>query len=387
MEISNVYGSETMMISDYIQKKLTEVKQCYALEFSCAKPTDENVNWLKIGSKIGRGIQNIIYNGEVIISGKSFPVAIKPIHILNIDELGFKRILREQDINMEVNTLRNKQCSPNFIYLYHYFMCGTPENKIAEIDKILNDEFENFPVKPNRAILPEYIYQNKIQICNVDIKETLKNYHYDMYVLSEKADMSLETLINNKSLNPSELLNIYQQIIISLEIAYVELGFIHNDLHTENILIKKIDNTKIKYLIYEITDPTGIYTFVLNNTGYIALVADFGESYTIKNASNISPKDHLIEYQEFIGSDNLLYDSTLEGIKSKLISHNLNVSTLPANYKSISYIFKYTSKLPLFVKRTDIITQTGGYDTSYKKYLKYKKKYKQIIAIKNLFTI
>ncbi len=69
-----------------------------------------------------------------------------------------------------------------------------------------------------------------------------------------------------------EYLNIITQLVLALEIAYQELDFTHYDLHTTNVMIKKMPKKIV--LPYTIGDKT--YYVV---TQYIATIIDYGRCH------------------------------------------------------------------------------------------------------------
>lgn len=68
------------------------------------------------------------------------------------------------------------------------------------------------------------------------------------------------------------LKSIIKQSVISLTIAYNKCGFIHNDLHLDNILLKK---TKKETIEYQMNDKNEI---TIKTFGYKAIIMDFDSS-------------------------------------------------------------------------------------------------------------
>jgi hypothetical protein len=71
------------------------------------------------------------------------------------------------------------------------------------------------------------------------------------------------------------LKSIIQQTVISLTIAYNKCGFIHNDLHLDNILLKK---TKKETIEYQIDGNNNTNEITIKTYGYKAIIMDFDSS-------------------------------------------------------------------------------------------------------------
>jgi hypothetical protein len=72
------------------------------------------------------------------------------------------------------------------------------------------------------------------------------------------------------------LKSILQQVILSLFISYKSCGFLHNDLHLDNILLKKTKKQTIDYILDE--KGTTNTNISIKTHGYKALVMDFDSS-------------------------------------------------------------------------------------------------------------
>lgn len=70
------------------------------------------------------------------------------------------------------------------------------------------------------------------------------------------------------TLNTHILKSIIKQCILSLMYAYIEYGFLHNDLHTDNILYEK---TKLDTIIYK--------DFEIQTYGYRVVIMDFDSCF------------------------------------------------------------------------------------------------------------
>lgn len=72
------------------------------------------------------------------------------------------------------------------------------------------------------------------------------------------------------------LKSIIKQTVISLTIAYNKCGFIHNDLHLDNILLKKTKKETIKYQVNDNNKNTKEIT--IKTYGYKSIIMDFDSS-------------------------------------------------------------------------------------------------------------
>jgi hypothetical protein len=70
------------------------------------------------------------------------------------------------------------------------------------------------------------------------------------------------------------LKSIIKQSVISLTLAYNKCGFIHNDLHLDNILLKKTKKETIEYQI----DGNNNNEITIKTFGYKAIIMDFDSS-------------------------------------------------------------------------------------------------------------
>lgn len=70
---------------------------------------------------------------------------------------------------------------------------------------------------------------------------------------------------------------IYKQIAIAMHIAQKQIGFCHNDLHADNVLVAKCDPDIM--LLYILPNNTNI---LVETFGKLAVIIDFGFSYTNK---------------------------------------------------------------------------------------------------------
>jgi len=157
----------------------------------------------------------------------------------------FQDLDNEYIIGLEINKLR--KLIPNFILTYAFFKCGQSNTK----NPLLCDGGKN-----------------------------LKNI-----LVLEKVNesLTLERWLKNRNYSIIEFLNVILQVFSSLKIAKNEMGFTHYDLHTQNVLLSKLQRmTNFKYYFGDIKD---IY---INNIRYAAVILDYEFSYI----KNINLKKH-----------------------------------------------------------------------------------------------
>ena len=153
-----------------------------------------------------------------------------------------KEVYREYYISIAgINNLRYK--IPTFVYTFGIF-------------KPYTDQIKRLNLKITSK------YQDKIKKLNK------KN----IFIMNEQIiGVSMHKFISDKNISVTEWLDIFIQLLISLEIAQRDIKFTHFDLHLDNILI-----TKDKVIPYELNFDN--YTYSINNTQYKPVIIDFGMS-------------------------------------------------------------------------------------------------------------
>jgi len=209
--------------------------------------------------------------------------------LLKMDShFGYKDdIKHEYNIGLDINTIRDRV--PNFIGTIGYLKCNIGNNN----------------TKP-------CIMSNN-------------NYDREYLVLEYAEGRSLINVANDLSINNNDYNNILLQIIMALDIAQKELGFVHYDLHMKNILIHKLPKlTKLLYGQYSI------------ETQYLPRILDYGRSYTHKVGGriywNCGVYDKYNEYHDIIY---LLY--TINKYKNN--SKYINLPTRIPVYEKIRKYF------------------------------------------------
>ncbi len=155
------------------------------------------------------------------------------------------------------NSMRRK--IPNFSYVYGGFRCPPP--RIEQVGL-------QFPVTSWCTSAP-----------NSDLTVP--------YVLYENISpaMSLEKYITTAT--PRQFLSALCQIVLSLHIANVDLGYCHYDLHTNNVLMRKVEGIQSFYIPYTIDGVT----YYIESDG-VATIIDYGNSHVKIDAAAVSARDH-----------------------------------------------------------------------------------------------
>lgn len=105
-----------------------------------------------------------------------------------------------------------------------------------------------------------------------------KNYHDIVlpHIIYEKVNG-----INIKSISFTEWLKIFTQLLLTLEIAQKHCRFTHFDLHTNNIILKKLDKN-IDYTVYINNN-----SYRIHNTDLLPVIIDFGLSSVYHNGKSV----------------------------------------------------------------------------------------------------
>lgn len=188
-----------------------------------------------------------------------------------------------------INKLRNK--TPNFMYTYGIFMC-------------------NPLINTNKTVGDDKVSMSSVNFCNDDNKnniyllfEKIDGSNLHEYIMEIKTEQDLDNLINS-----------IIQIIISLDIAQKEGQYVHNDLHSENVMLRKI-KTPIEY---NYIVGKSKYKMKLN---YIATIIDYGMNRFVENniplGVTISEKYDLYPFKNSIGTD--LYKLLISSVFSLML--------------------------------------------------------------------
>ena len=253
----------TRKINNYTLKNISTDKLRYILEerfdngpdmeavlclfekiiFTTATSKNENNNVLyTLSSDINNWITNInklsvISREGIIYYGNILSQEIKILIKIPKKEQGFNSLLREYFIGLNsINKLR--YIIPTFVYTLSAFLCSQP---YYDGDII-----------------------NTGELCNK------KDSEKTIYVIYENIPGdTLTNILSNNDISFEEWLDIFIQVLLSLEIAQREIGFTHFDLHTSNVMIRKTD------IKYDITLDNLSYNI---HTQLLPVIIDFGTS-------------------------------------------------------------------------------------------------------------
>lgn len=200
-----------------------------------------SINKISVVSREG-----LVYYGNIL--SQDIKILIK----IPRKERGFNSLLREYFIGLtSINKLR--YTIPTFVYTLGAFLCKQP---YYDGDAIQSGE-----------------------LCNE--KESQKT----IYVIYENIPgETLTDVLTNDNISFSEWLEIYIQILLSLEIAQREIGFTHFDLHTSNVMIRK---SSVKYDITLDNFSYSIYT------KHLPVIIDFGTSCIFAENRYVGSSDYL----------------------------------------------------------------------------------------------
>jgi hypothetical protein len=152
--------------------------------------------------------------------------------------------------------------------------------KIGKVNKTIEKEYQTGKILENANMIG-FINFMCIFNCYDDTFENIKKNKLKTICNGEKTDDQKKTVLImpfikdgsiknfNWSTNNFDILkSVLQQIVMSVLTAYEICGFLHNDLHLDNVLLKK---TKKDIIVYE---KAGIKTY-----GYKIVIMDFDRSF------------------------------------------------------------------------------------------------------------
>ena len=159
---------------------------------------------------------------------------------------------------------------------------------IKNIDNMIEYFIGTFCCNNLRSIIPNFVYTLGILKCNdLKNKNNISINHFcstnkGNFIIYEKIiGNSLEDEIKKSDFNLKSCLSYFIQILLSLMIAQDKYSFVHNDLHTNNIMIRDIIGEQIiTYFINGIT-----YKLKVSK---IATIIDYGKSQFVYKKNNIN---------------------------------------------------------------------------------------------------
>ena len=137
-----------------------------------------------------------------------------------------------------------------------------------------------FSINKLRFIIPTFAYTYDIFSCkntgydgSLDLNNFCDNsVNRNLYTVMEKVNgNSVKDLFMKKSLNFQTWLEIFIQLLLSLEVAQRETNFTHFDLHYENVMVQTTKNSSYNINIDNIT-------YKIKNSSLTPIIIDFGLS-------------------------------------------------------------------------------------------------------------
>ena len=127
--------------------------------------------------------------------------------------------------------------------------------KISTNEKLLTQDFESSK-KLNGIKCSNFSKYLGLFSCKDNIKNYSKTYPLPEHFCKKEGDINyflfmpyykLGSLVQYEPENIDQIISIINQVICSNYIAFQKLGFLHNDLHLGNILIKPTSKTNLTY--------------------------------------------------------------------------------------------------------------------------------------------
>ncbi len=216
-------------------------------------------------------------NNDIFNSEHPIEIFVKNFIIDESDNDNYFKVLqslREYFIGMKISELRDKV--PGFIFTY----MKISENKIREI---INKKYTN----------NLYIYKDK--------------YKNQIIFMEKAGDISLARFLLSDP-NEEDIINVYLQVILSLNAINQYYDFSHNDLHLDNIMITKLKEPKI--LTYNVKLNGKQVKINLKVDKYLAKIIDFGMSsikYQYKGEEVLSYNIFSLDDDEYSKEDYLFF--------------------------------------------------------------------------------
>lgn len=242
-------GSDMKAMMCFFNTLLTSTKQTDSIK-GLPTLTNKIQNILTNTKRLSSGVQGYVFTSD-LLGYKDLRLIIKVPK--NPDERTNINMLMEYYIGMRcMNNLRFE--IPTFIYTFGGFTC------------------DKDGLDPHK------------QLCSRPIQSSTNNNDMTHYVLYEEIDgIPFTDLIRECTF--TEWLDVFIQILLSLEIAQRKYNMTHFDLHPGNIMIRK--NTKK----YSYTVVIGNTQYTINEPKYIPVIIDYGLSTAKINGVQIGVTD------------------------------------------------------------------------------------------------
>ena len=320
------------------------------------KYNDKNPNNPLKNLQLTNEVQKVI-NDITLLSGntaegyvfKSSFYHLNDTLVLKISkDANVKDLIHEFFIGMSLNELKTK--IPNFMYVYSLFNCS----------EVINTNDNNFKIC------------EKIGDVNMMLMEKI-----------EGNDLEKEMDI----MDDYDVINSIFQICLALQMAYDSFGFIHQDLHIRNIMIRKLPDNKI--IKYSFNNSNSIYI----NTNFYAIIIDYGFSavydenrnnyLTIKDLTksyrnspkwmNIQPKPgiDLWKFLSYICLVSHRSPNNKFNLVAQCIRESFSELGVSSNYLAVYYLPMYYDQILLdleplqFLMKFKERLEAKGYDLSF----------------------
>lgn len=198
----------------HTKKKVKRVE--FGKDYKVSNPCEERIKTLfdSVGVTISDDESD---SDNVVVKCKLFSssvfIALKMIREYTQDDTG----LNEYAVGLKLNELR--EYTPNFAYVFGIFSA---------------------------------LFNKSIHMLSVKQLLTITNHKMNWIMYEYIAEcISLQEYIENiKEENMTEFYSIIKQVLLSLQIAYDKLSFVHHDFHMNNILVQKLhEERELKYTI------------------------------------------------------------------------------------------------------------------------------------------
>ena len=286
-------------------------------------------------------IGNNFYNEKIIDLLKCFVNSI----IFESDNVKNNSIIKKYFTNLNQigdESANGIALSSGFNNISDFFVIKAPQNPNNSYE-LIHECFVAFHgTNKLRALIPNFSYIYGLKNCSLpflDNKEVIswcENKKIAVnYIIYEKINNSISLSKYIETCTSDQFIEIFLQILFSLKIAAREIGFTHYDLHTENILLRKIDTPS--FIKYD--------DIFLKTENYVATIIDYGMSNIMVDSINYGSYDTSLEN---IGVTNICkigYDCYKLICFSIGLFYNKNKSF----YNNLIPLFKYFNKTEDFV--------------------------------------
>lgn len=229
-----------LCLFDTIFKKVSKKRSEFGLHSLC----DTINKWLINMKILSSGVNGEAYSTKFL--SDKINVVIKIPKSNRYDD--YEDMIREYFMGISaINNLR--YVVPNFSCVLGAFMCNRPDSKGMICNKYDKDE------------APMVLYEQ---------------------INGE----TLHKMIYKNSLDFPSILTIYVQLLVALEIAQQNINFTHYDLHSHNVMIKKVKD-------YNYTVPVNNIIVDFINIDNLPIIIDYGMSTVYTENMNFGTKDYI----------------------------------------------------------------------------------------------